>query len=225
MRRFLPSGLYILSDHPIVDTDRKPFRKRECAGYDCLANKGILYARILLKGVPQPLELFDTHLNSRGAAGVSAQRSLLAHQLQVEELMSFIEQRRSPDYPMIFGGDFNMRNAPDRFETFATRKSWPLVHEWCVARENVCDVQLSWDGDQPWMDTQDLQGFASGKLVQVSPIRLEAMFDVPWRGAPLSDHDGLLVTYRLSWQRGSGDALSRCDAPVPDVDPGLIGAP
>jgi hypothetical protein len=32
-----------------------------------------------------------------------------------------------------------------------------------------------------------------------TPVRVEAVFDEPWRGKPLSDHDGLLVVYRLSW--------------------------
>jgi hypothetical protein len=68
--------------------------------------------------------------------------------------------------------------------------------------KNTCDVQLSWDGDEPWMDTQDLQGFESGRQVRVKPVRLEAMFDAPQDGKMLSDHDGYLVTYELSWPRG-----------------------
>lgn len=200
-RQFLPSGLYILSEFPIVVADRQPFRSRECAGFDCLANKGILYARIVIPGVPEPLEVFNTHLNSRGSSGVAESRSLLAHRLQVEEFSRYVEELRTPAYPLIFGGDFNMRNSPQRFEHFALRQSWPLVHQWCSKPEAACGVGLSWDGDAPWMDSQDLQGFDSGVTVQVRPSKVMPMFDQPWRGKPLSDHDGLLVAYVLHWEK------------------------
>ena len=204
--RIVSSGLYILSDYPIVAVNRQPFRRRECAGSDCLSNKGILHARIAVPGVPDPIELFNTHLQSRGNAGVSEERSLLAHRLQVDETSRFIEEMRDPRLPLIFGGDFNMRNAPARFERFELRKPWPIVRQWCMAEEGACDVRLSWDGDTPWMDTQDLQGFDSGERVKLRPVRIEAIFDKPWRGKPLADHDGFLTVYLLSWRR---QAVSR----------------
>ena len=224
LRQFLPSGLYILSDFPVVAADRQPFRARECAGFDCLSNKGLLYARIHLPGVPDPLEVFNTHLNSRGSTGVSEARSLLAHRLQIDESSRFIESRRGPGLPLIFGGDFNMRGAPDRFERFALKKPWPIVHRYCAEQRADCDVRLSWDGDTPWMDTQDLQGFDSGARVSVRPVRVEALFDRPWKGRPLADHDGLLVTYRLSWIAAAGEpdtAQSRCSSARPNA---LAGA-
>ena len=215
LRRLMPSGLYILSDFPVAAAERQPFRARECAGFDCLSNKGLLHARIAVPGVPDPLEVFNTHLNSRGSTGVSEERSLLAHRLQVDETNRFIEARREPANPLIFGGDFNMRHAPGRFEHFALRQQWPLVHQHCLSEGAACDVRLSWDGDAPWMDTQDLQGFASGARVQVRPVRVDAMFDEPWKGRPLADHDGLLVVYRLSWHGEPGEpdtAQSRCSS-------------
>lgn len=196
--RFLSSGLYILSEFSIAEAASQPFRSRECAGFDCLANKGLQHARILVPGVPAPLDLFNTHLNSRGASRVSEARSLKAHRLQIDETSRFIEERRDLRNPMIFGGDFNMRNAQDRFEHFAMRTPYRLVHQYCV-QSGACDVRISWDGDEPWLDTQDLQGFEDGEEVSVRPFRVQAMFDRPWRGRPLADHDGLLVLYRISW--------------------------
>ena len=38
------SGLQILSDYPIVAIRRQAFPEAACAGYDCLANKGIVMA-------------------------------------------------------------------------------------------------------------------------------------------------------------------------------------
>jgi hypothetical protein len=49
------------------------------------------------------------------------------------------------------------------------------------------------------MDTQDLQLFASGSGITLLPIRVEAMFDGGTDDPKLSDHDGLRVVYRLSW--------------------------
>lgn len=197
--QFLSSGLYVLSDYPITKVDRQPFRSRECAGFDCLANKGVMHARIAVPGVPAAVDVFNTHLNSRGSAGVSHHRSLKAHRLQVNEVSRFVEQRWDRRNALLFGGDFNMRNAPARFDHFTEKTPYRLVHQHCLEPEAKCDLRLSWDGDAPWMDTQDLQGFESGNMVTVEPIRVEAMFDKPWRGKPLSDHDGLLVIYRLSW--------------------------
>jgi endonuclease/exonuclease/phosphatase family metal-dependent hydrolase len=197
--QFLSSGLYVLSDYPLLEVARQPFRSRECAGFDCLANKGVMHARILVPGMPAAIDVFNTHLNSRGSAGVSSERSLKAHRVQVNEVNRFIEQRWDRRNGLLFGGDFNMRNAPARFEYFAEKTPYRLVHQHCASPTPRCDVQLSWDGDQPWMDTQDLQGFEGGSTVRVEPVRVEAMFDEPWRGKPLSDHDGLLVVYRLSW--------------------------
>lgn len=207
--RFLASGLYILSDYPVVEVGRQPFRSRECAGFDCLANKGIMHARVMIPGVPAAVDVFNTHLNSRGSSGVSTSRSLKAHRLQVNEIRRFIEHRWDRQNPLLFGGDFNMRNAPSRFEHFAEKTPYRLVHQHCLEARSKCDVRMSWDGDEPWMDTQDLQGFENGNRVTVEPIRVEAMFDEPWRnGKPLSDHDGLLVVYRLSWPLPSGAAPS-----------------
>jgi len=197
--RLFSSGLYVLTDLPISDAAGQPFRRRECAGFDCLANKGLQHVRLQVPGVPQPIDLFNTHLNSGNASRVAQERSLLAHNLQVEETARFILQQRHPGNPMIMGGDFNMRGDDDRFARFAEMVPYTLVHQYCSDPAPGCDVRLSWDGDAPWMDTQDLQSFQDGNIVTVRPLRVEGMFDEPWLGAPLADHDGLLVTYRLSW--------------------------
>jgi endonuclease/exonuclease/phosphatase family metal-dependent hydrolase len=145
--QFMPSGLYILSDFPILAATRQPFRSRECAGFDCLSNKGLVHARVAVPGVPEPVDVINTHLNSRGSTGVSEQRSLLAHRLQVDESTRFIETYRAPGNPLVFGGDFNMRNAPDRYERFALRKPWPIVHQYCLRPEAGCDVRPLADHD------------------------------------------------------------------------------
>ncbi|WP_088184460.1 endonuclease/exonuclease/phosphatase family protein [Sphingobium sp. Z007] len=195
------SGLAIASRYPIVQVDMHAYGRRSCAGIDCLANKGIVLARIAIPGVPTPIDIFDTHMNSRGASRAPARRNLAAHDRQSLEASAFIDRSHDDAYPLIFGGDFNMRHSESRWENFSRYQSLDLVHRVCTAPAADCDVRLSWDGDAPWMDTQDLQFFWPGNRVSIHPIRVESMFDGGDSGPKLSDHDGLLVTYRLSWPR------------------------
>ena len=192
------SGLAILSRYPIVATRAEAFG-RLCAGLDCLSNKGMLHARIVIPGVPEPIDLFNTHMNSQGASKVPRERHAAAHVRQVAALADFIDTVALPGTPTILGGDFNMRRSELRYQRFAGMQRLSLVHRYCIDQPAVCDVRMSWDGDAPWMDTQDLQLFASGKRVAVRPYRVEAMFDGSEHNPKLSDHDGFRVHYRLSW--------------------------
>jgi endonuclease/exonuclease/phosphatase family metal-dependent hydrolase len=194
-------GLAILSRYPIVAFHTEPFGRRRCAGRDCLSNKGMVHARIAVPGVPEPVDLFDTHLNSRGASRVPAERNGAAHALQVSQLSRFIDLHTAADRPVILGGDFNMRRSVARFDRYRIRAGQlTLVHEFCADRRDLCDVRMSWDGDEPWMDTQDLQFFRGGSKVSLRPARVEAMFDGAADSPKLSDHDGFRVTYGLEWQ-------------------------
>ena len=58
---------------------------------------------------------------------------------------------------------------------------------------------MDWDTDRPWYETQDLQGWARGRGVSVEPISIKEAFNTPVNGEMPSDHNGLVVVYRLSW--------------------------
>lgn len=212
--RLLNSGLYIASDLPLTVLAAEPFSRRACAGFDCLANKGALAASLQVPGMPQSVVLFTTHLNSQGAAKVSLERSRKAHAYQIAENAMLMDQVRDPAAPLVLGGDFNMRDDPERFEAFARAKPYTIVHEFCINAPEVCNVRVSFDGDAPWMDTQDLQVFDQGRNVRITPVEIQAMFD-GLKGERLSDHDGLLVTYELRWKVGearSGQMARLCPA-------------
>ncbi len=194
------SGLSILSRYPIIETRSEPFGKRRCAGLDCLGNKGVLYARMAIPGVPSTINLFNTHLNSQASSKVSPRRHARAHRLQVEELGAFIATVGDRDIPTILGGDFNMKGSLIRFDRFRNvTEPFAIVQEYCSDNPLPCDVRISWDGDEPWMDTQDLQLFEGGSKVDVKPVRVQAMFDGSADSPRLSDHDGFRVTYEVSW--------------------------
>ena len=92
--KFLDSGLMILSDYPIVAVHKVAFPS--CAGFDCMANKGAVMAFIQVPGVPTPVAVVDTHLNSRAASRTDNSRSLLAYQQQIETLGSLPEGQSDP---------------------------------------------------------------------------------------------------------------------------------
>lgn len=194
--RFTGSGLVIASRWPVTLAVRDAYSRKTCAGFDCLANKGVVLVRVTVPGVPVPVEFADTHMNAQRASKVRLERHRAAHRFQSEELALFLERHHDPQAPLILGGDFNMRRSHERYDAFRSRIAFGQVHEHCAV-PGRCDVRMSWDGDEPWMDTQDLQFFASGTAASVSPQRVEAMFDGSPDSPQLSDHDGFRVIYRL----------------------------
>ncbi len=204
--RLLGSGLVIASRYPIVASTSRPYSRRSCAGIDCLSSKGMLLARIAVPGVPYPVDVFNTHMNAQRASRVSRQRHLASHNAQTVEMSHFLLEEWNRDHPVIFGGDFNMRGEPERFGPFEALQPLQLVHHHCMDPANECEVRMSWDGDEPWMDTQDLQLFASSGKVRILPERVEAMFDGSEGSPRLSDHAGFRVIYRLEWNRSLGKA-------------------
>lgn len=204
--RFQGSGLAIASRFPIITSDVRAFGARSCAGFDCLANKGVLMARVFVPGLPTPIDVYNTHMNARGASRTPHARNLAAHDRQALEASEFIDRTHDDNYPVVFGGDFNMRNSEPRWENFTRYQSMTLVHRVCIEPASGCDVKMSWDGDAPWMDTQDLQFFYSGHRATIRPIRVEAMFDGSPDSPVLSDHDGYLVTYVIEWPAAESPA-------------------
>lgn len=210
--RALSSGLVIATDFPVLAHKTMPFPRRSCAGYDCLANKGVQLARLRIPGLPGFLDIYNTHMNSQDTSGVPEPRHLAAHQAQTVALSAFIARNSDGPEPFIFGGDLNMRHSEPRFAELQRLKPIHIVHRWCVERPAACDVRESWDGDEPWMDTQDLQLFWPGAHVDVRPAVVEAMFD----GAAeprLSDHDGFRVRYTLSWSVADAPPTGPCTPP------------
>lgn len=196
--KLVGSGLAIASIYPVRGQAAEPYSRRACAGLDCLSNKGAQFVKIDIPGAPDPLEIFNTHMNAQGSSGVGIKRHLAAHNAQVLELRRFIDEHRDPKAPALLGGDFNMRQSEVRFDAFLNNNPMELVHRYCLTHAS-CDVRVSWDGDAPWMDTQDLQLFKSGERMTIRPIRVESLFDGRPDSPHLSDHDGFRVIYELSW--------------------------
>ena len=199
------SGLYILSNYPL--TSRHVWGFRHCAGWDCLSNKGVMATEVRIPGLPQPLMVANVHMQAGGASGVPLERSTQAHKLQIDETRQFFRRLPLNGEPFIFGGDFNIRNKEDRLlhGLRAMRVAEPtmLARHYCTKVNLTCDIDMKMPSqEEPWRHTQDLQGFVHGNHIQISVIRLEAVFDGADQNNPqLSDHDGYMVTYKLSWRQ------------------------
>ncbi|WP_374467873.1 endonuclease/exonuclease/phosphatase family protein [Phenylobacterium sp.] len=187
-------GLHVLSDLPILEVKAAAYSA--CAGFDCLANKGVMLVSVALNDAPVEIDVVNTHLNSRRAAKAPVERTLAAHNRQMEELLAFVADNAGAGRPLLVGGDFNVRNAPERYYHKASARPFRVVSEYCRTTDPACAPPG--EEAEPWLRSQDLQAFASPSDVQVRPIRVETAFDGA-RSPRLSDHDGYLVRYQLTW--------------------------
>ena len=218
--KFANAGLHVLSDAPITDVADVAYRY--CAGFDCLANKGAMMARIAVPGVPGEIDVVNTHLNSKRASRASLKRSLRAHNLQVEELLTFITNHRTVGAPLLVGGDFNVKGSAARYDHLADARPYKVVSEFCSAPANACEGQAAnQQGAEPWLRSQDLQGFEAAPAVDVRPIRVDTVFARNAAGHGLSDHDGYLVRYRLTWSPKVPPAAAEPIAVRPQFRKGL----
>jgi len=187
-------GLHVLSDAPILEVHTAAYNN--CAGLDCLANKGAMLVRLAPEWSPTPIDVVNTHLNSRKASGAPRSRTLPAHHGQTQELTAFIKANREADHPLLLGGDFNIRNSRVRYDFAARERPYAVVSEYCSRPGSGCSAAVPHATAEPWLRSQDLQGFGHG-AVRVQPVKSELLFGDP--GRRLSDHEGYLVRYQLSW--------------------------
>jgi endonuclease/exonuclease/phosphatase family metal-dependent hydrolase len=194
--KLVGGGLHVFSDAPILEVKRAAYNN--CAGIDCLANKGAMLVRLAPDGVPTAIDVVNTHLNSRGASKAPRSRTLPAHNGQVRELTAFLDANRNAANPLLLGGDFNIHNAPDRYYFEALGRPYTVVREFCAQPQAGCGDGAADPTSEPWLGSPDLQAFDQG-AVRVRPLRAEMLFTAKAPRPALSDHDGYLVRYQLSW--------------------------
>ena len=104
----LPSGLMLLSRHPIVTASDLVYRISK--GDDGLASKGIIHARIAPAGAPCPIDVFLTHTQSPFKSGTDIvdPGRMPALKAQLRILGAFVAARRDPQIPALAMGDFNV---------------------------------------------------------------------------------------------------------------------
>ena len=203
--KWVDSGLQISSDYPIISVKRTAFPQDACAGYDCLATKGILLVEVRVPGQATPVTIVTTHLNSRHASGVSGERSIKAFRRQVETLDAFITSNHNPENPLIVSGDFNA-SSPARRRILANAK-WALTAtgNQIPSRSGLDDIRASTNltgklGDEAAYIAQrgrDWQFFGGGSKWSLLPVALQIPFGTEKDGSSLSDHLGFVIDYKI----------------------------
>ncbi|WP_198147473.1 endonuclease/exonuclease/phosphatase family protein [Sphingobium chungbukense] len=199
--KYAGSGLQILSDYPIVDVRRMVFPTFACAGFDCLANKGALLARIRLPGQADPVDIVTTHLNSRRASRVADERSNHAFAEELADLGQFIRHNHDPRNPLVVAGDFNAGQTPARRAALidhATRDWTPgvMVDNAYDAARNI-GIALSTDALLSRQRARDWEFFAPGATTNMTLRGIEVPFGHDATGAMLSDHVGYTAIFDM----------------------------
>ena len=194
-QKFMGSGLLILSDYPIIDARHKAFNSDECAGFDCMSNKSILLARIEVPGLGRPLDIVNSHFNSRRAAKAPKKAAFKAHSRQTNTLKWFLEKTHTGN-PVIVAGDFNTKEER-RYSYFKETIGFKDAGVECLDAVGRCSVGEGTRIEELLFKTNDKHFYADGDDVLVQPRRMERNFDEMLNGKPLSDHLGYEVVYSL----------------------------
>ena len=199
----LDSGLQIASDYPILSIKRAAFPAFACAGYDCLANKGILLVTVAVPGSNTPVTIATTHMNSKRGSRVSHSRSLYAYRLQVTAIDAFLSANRDPKLPIIFAGDFNASSPARRsylldqgitkWSAFPVRSALQI----CMAAAVLQGKKMNFVANYVVARGRDWQFYASGTRGHLTATKFEIPFGRERNGTMLSDHVGYGIVYRL----------------------------
>lgn len=201
--KFLDSGLQIASDYPILSVRRAAFPVFACAGYDCLANKGLLLVTISVPGSATAITVATTHMNSKRASGVSQERSLYAYRRQVAMIDNFIAANRDPNLPIIFAGDFNASNVARRSYLISKGPlNWSRLPMQSALQNCMADAAQRGEAINALAATvikrgRDWQFYERGVSASVEAVKLVVPFGRERDGTMLSDHIGYGIIYRF----------------------------
>lgn len=139
-------GIFIASKWPIIASQDLVYRA--CRHSDCLAAKGVQYARIekMVDGRSKLYHVFGTHMQAWGGAEAAAVRGR-----QALEMAEFVKQQGiPPTEPVLLAGDFNTRGpgSPPFQELIDTLKvSMPAI---VGERRGTMDVDNTLFSRGPW---------------------------------------------------------------------------
>ena len=178
----LCSGLALLSKYPIIKTKTMTFQ--DCSGFDCYANKGVLFARINLGN--QTIDTYLTHLNADGED----------HQVrfkQVIEVIKFVNENSFGE-KVIFLGDFN----------FTDRS---ILHSLLKTKLGLYDSFQEYIDDNPDLPSDIQRGITNKNNKRIDYIWTSPEFSTfksevvlkekLYKNKQLSDHRALLSTFEF----------------------------
>ena len=191
----LDSGLAILSDYPVTSVVRAPFSQGACAGFNCLAAKGVLLVTLAVPGRGE-VAVAATHLNSRKASGADYERTHAAYARQVAFLEAFLAKHRRAEVPLVLAGDFNRGQRPARIAALGAAQERLGLSDAVEALGSP----LGTPGERHFITSRarDMQFTAAGEARALEPSGGWVPFGREPDGAMLSDHMGFAVAYRIA---------------------------
>lgn len=193
----LDSGLVLLSDYPVLHVERAAFPAGACAGFDCIAAKGVLLVTIELPGTG-PVTVAATHFNSRKASGVAFSRANAAYARQASFLADLLRRRKTTSEPLILAGDFNRGDRPARIASLDAALGEHSDVLAGLARAGRLEGPQQADFATIRSRGRDMQFASDGRTVRIEPIAAHVPFGTEPDGTMLSDHLGFTVRYRLT---------------------------
>ena len=183
------SGLFILSEYPVFAAANMDYK--ECTGYDCLANKGVMHARIVVPERMRSFDVYNTHMNADEPPATPAD-SMKARMAQIRDYAAFVTRTRDAGSPAVLAGDFNFKAGNADYALFQSLLSGTNAADECSA--SPCT------GDAPGpilRGSVDHQFHLAGARGRGAAAHFARTFTEPHDGEPLSDHWGLEARYRL----------------------------
>lgn len=190
----LGSGLWILSRYPIIASDNLAYGGKRCAGYDCLANKGVSYVRIEIPDVG-PMDIFNTHMNCYGASGCPPEVVSKAQNKQLESARKFIEEKNKGEIPIVYAGDFNIKSTDINCDELTGFCEFTHVGHYSEKSPEICD-ELTRPLDLHVSTDHHL--YRDGASLKLLPIYAAKSMREQVQGMALSDHLAYEVVYQFS---------------------------
>lgn len=192
------SGLYILSEYPIVEHNVEMFGEDACTGFDCLANKAALHVRIDVPGLAEPLDLLTAHMQANVSSESSPRRRLAAHWRQTDMIRSFLKRVLNGNRrESILAGDFNLHAPIERYDHFVQEIGARNLGLICVQDPDGCVIGRGTTPHELWRYTNDYHFKIEGPNLTITPIHMVRNYDQRFEGRPLSDHLGFEAVYRI----------------------------
>lgn len=185
------AGLFIMSEFPILASETADYR--DCTGYDCLANKGVLHVRVAVPRFGGAVDVYNTHMNADGSPA-KPEDSLAARMAQIETFAAFVRKTRDPASAALLAGDFNFPSSGPDYALFDRLLG-------AVNASRDCLDSKTCTGDDPgpiWREAIDHQLHLAGSAGALKAAHLARTFAEPHEGKPLSDHLGVEASYLFS---------------------------
>lgn len=187
---FLPfpvnGGVIIFSRWPIETEDEIKYAECGQAAQDCLASKGVKYARINKLG--KTYHVFGTHMDAGGGAD-----DIYARRTQMAEIREFIANLNLPENePVIFGGDFNTDpvDGDNDYRAFLDTMN-PIIPQHIGYFESNFNDDFGKIIDHAWGDRTHLVPTSITNEV----ITIRSLDPVLWDISEFSDHRCILGRY------------------------------